>query len=470
MRKKAQKNFLSKEEAKRFDEETLKSQVPEKEVLGEVDEEVKPSLDQTSEQKENSDISFDEALKGFKLYSDMETVLRSSLLGYFEGEDYKIKKEVAKELLKLPKIIDEQTVGTIVCHALYKDYTFKFYISYDNFTTYSSARIYLLEEKDNVDGIETLKTLIGDCVQPGGKDIAEFLITEWNLKKASNNGDGEDGQDQELNISELDSVLLGIKTDYVFNKELMEVLSQIYVIRMIALLGKCGQDGEKILSEYNKLLKEFAIKRPSILLKYAMMKHVLDSVIIKNNGIEILRKENEKEFQEVMVSFYEPLKKINVRYFEGVEVAYPSIERAKKPSETTKSSSKKPAEKGEKPYYIKTADAPKIDPYKYGAVPKMPEAGGSMSPTEKKEVQNSDTVENKKEDNKLAPKIETETKLRENEDNVDFEDPDFAKDLFRETVNPLEKVANQLEKTGESLEEDTVKGKTPPVKPPEPYL
>ena len=94
MRKKEQKNFLSKEEAKRFDEETLKSQVPEKEVLGEVDEEVKPSSDQTSEQKENSDISFDEALKGFKLYSDMETVLRSSLLGYFEGEDYKIKKEV----------------------------------------------------------------------------------------------------------------------------------------------------------------------------------------------------------------------------------------------------------------------------------------------------------------------------------------------------------------------------------------
>ena len=459
MRKKTQKNFLSKDDAKRLENETLESST---EVInGEVEE----SVGVEPQPAETESTSYEEILKNFEIYSDMETVLRSSLLGYFEGKDYKIRKEVANDLLKLPKIIDEQTLGTIVCHSYYQEYMFKFLITYDNFSTYSSARIYLLEDMDKIGELKTLKTLIGESVRPGGSDILEFLIKEWNLKKA-----GGDGEEQTVVVSELDAVLLGIKTDYVFNQELIEILSQIYVIRISALLSECGQIGEKILAEYNKLLKDYAVKRPSVLQKYTLIKHVLDSIIKENGGFEIIRQEHEKELKEVLASFYEPLKKINVRYFEGVEIAYPSVARAKTTKEPVKSSSNKLGEKGEKPYYIKTADAAKVEPYKYGAVPKMPEAGKVGAPPEKKEMPKTDNVEDRKKGDKPAPKTETETKPKENEDNDLINDKDLAKILFEDTVNPLEKAANQLGNTGESLEEDNIKGKAPAVKPPEPYL
>ena len=69
-------------------------------------------------------------------------------------------QSVANDLLKLPKIIDEQTLGTIVCHSYYQEYMFKFLITYDNFSTYSSARIYLLEDMDKIGELKTLKTLM----------------------------------------------------------------------------------------------------------------------------------------------------------------------------------------------------------------------------------------------------------------------------------------------------------------------
>lgn len=375
MKKKIQDNFLTKEEAKKFDEETLKSsteeikkdvELGEVETFGDVTADIEKTKSEENKNNEELEVSFEDVLKEFEIYSDMENMLRSSLLGYFEGDKYKIKKEIADDLLKLPKVIDEETLGKIVCHTNYKDYTFKFLITYDNFTTYSSARIYLLEDEDRVDEVITHKTLIGESVRPGGKNIADELVFEWNLKKGKNDGDGEDGGDPAMEITELDAALLGIKTDYLFNRELMEVLSQIYILRLTNLLKNSGEEGEMILTEYNKLLREYAIKRPIILQKYVMMKHLFDRVIKKNNGIEILKQKNEKELKDALEDFYRPLRKINTRYVDGKEVEFPSIERIKGTPQIEKPAPKKIVEKGEKPFYIKSAKAAKIDPYKFG--------------------------------------------------------------------------------------------------------
>ena len=283
--------------------------------------------------------------------------------------------------MRLPKIIDEQKIDSITCHAFYNDTNFKFFISYDNFTTYSSARIFLLEEEDKVEETVQHKTLIGECVRPGGNNIAEFLMTEWNLKKKP-----EDGGEA-LQLDELDAVLLGIKADYVFNQELIEVLSQIYLLRVSALLGKCGELGEKVLKEYGQILRDFAIKRPVVLQKFSMMKHIFDSVIEKNGANEILKTEHEEEYKEALKSFSEPLKKINSRYLEGKEYAFPSLEKAKKDVEEVKENKKVGKEKSEKPFYIPTPKIKASSPYKYGDIPKMPDFGKGGSSAGEKRIQ-----------------------------------------------------------------------------------
>ena len=133
MKKKIQDNFLTKEEAKKFDEETLKSsteeikkdvELGEVETFGDVTADVEKTKSEENKNNEEPEVSFEDVLKEFEIYSDMENMLRSSLLGYFEGDKYKIKKEIADDLLKLPKVIDEETLGKIVCHTNYKDYKY----------------------------------------------------------------------------------------------------------------------------------------------------------------------------------------------------------------------------------------------------------------------------------------------------------------------------------------------------------
>ncbi len=371
-----QKSYLSKDDAKKLDEILDEPRTDETSPVDnvapaeEVNNAAKEKVNETTSEKVEE---IETILKNFKIYSDMEIMLRSGLLGHFEGEKYKIKLEVAKDLLKMPKIIDKQNLGEIICHGVYEGHTFNFAISYDNLTTYSVAHIYLLEELDKVDEIVPYKTLIGELIRPGGEDILDIVKKEWHLRRK--NDEEESG---EVILGDLDSVLLGLKTDYVFNSELLEVLSQIYIIRMTTLLSKSGEKGEQILEEFRTRLREIAITRPAVLQKYALMKHILDKTLAKYNGFEIIKQENSKELVETLNSFYEPLKKINVRYFEGEEIPYPSVLRAKDSENTKveeKTEKKKEKTKGEKPFYLKPAKAGKLTPYKYTKPPEVKEAG-----------------------------------------------------------------------------------------------
>ena len=411
MEKEMQKQALFKKQAEKMGEKETKTPVnleEEKKVKNEVVEgeiDVTKTANLPEEKKEDDKKSFDETLKDFERYSQMEIILRSSLLGHFEGDEYKISQEVARDLLKLPKIIDDQTVGKILCHSLYKDFTFKFLIVYDNFSTYSTARIYLLEDEDRVQEIKTHKTLIGESVQPGGKNIVDIITIEWNLKKGSNNGDGETDGGENMEVTDLDSILLGIKTDYYFSRELLEILSQIYILRMTSLLGECGVEGEKILSEYNKILKNYAINRPSVLQKYAMMKHILDENIKKNNGYEVLKTHNEKAFREVIENFYTPLEKINLRVKEKREMDLPSVaeKKAEKVEKTEQKWKPHLGEKGEKPYYPKPPKGVEIKPAKFEKG--ISKVAGSPLKQPPKPQQNENESVNENSDAKLAASL-----------------------------------------------------------------
>ena len=281
----------------------------EKEVNRLLGENVENSASENILQAEEENEPFEKIMTNFQNYSQMETMLRSGLLGFYVNDKYDISADVKKDLLVLKKVADDESDNVIKCHSFYSDHVFNFVVEYDNFTTYSVAKIFLLEEKDDINNVEKLKTLIAEEVMPGGENIADSISKIWNIRKPTD----EEGETQTVTLTALDAVLTGAKTDYAFSRELMEILSQIYILRMTALLGKVGEEGQKILNEYNNIVKGLAITRPSVLQSYSKLKNIFDKVVSKNNGIELVRKMDENSVSEVMSSYYKPLERLNIK-------------------------------------------------------------------------------------------------------------------------------------------------------------
>ena len=55
-----------------------------------------------------------------------------------------------------------------------------------------------------------------------------------------------------------------------FSKELIEILSQLYIVRLLKLLDKCGTLGLKIQGDYRALVEELIRKDPSLAQDHTM--------------------------------------------------------------------------------------------------------------------------------------------------------------------------------------------------------
>ena len=260
-------------------------------------EEVK--LEDKQEVKEPVKEDFSEVVEKFDKYSSMEVVLRSNLLGKYVNGEYTIDDKVKEDLLKLNKIVDVKSDKGLVCHSNYKDYTFKFAIKIEILQTFSTAKIFLVEELDYVDEKEEMRTLLESVVGPSDKKFIEGVLKGWFV-----NADGENSGNEGKELSTLDAILLKVKTDYAFNKDLLELLSQIYVLRMTALLNKIGEKGQEVLDEFNRVMRDYGVKRPSILKNYAKLKIILDKIIKDKNVSADLKSLAEKEVVEIYKKYY----------------------------------------------------------------------------------------------------------------------------------------------------------------------
>ena len=272
------------------------------------DESKKETQTEQPQKPEDEQIDFAEVEKEFNSFNLMEAKLRNGLLGKIVGGEYKIAPDIAEKLTKLKKIICESWNTGFTCSAKVGENTLRFQVEYDKYETYCNVKLYLIEEYDDINEIKELKTVIGHSVQPGNISFLENVEQEWNIVQ---NSDDNSSDDDGKTISDVDAVLLGIKNDYLFNKDLLEVLSQIYVLRMTALLGKSGKLGSEVLDEYRALVNKYAIERPAILHSNTMLKMILDRVIKEKNVLPEIKKQNEKELTKIYRDFYEPLERIN---------------------------------------------------------------------------------------------------------------------------------------------------------------
>ena len=337
-------------------------------------EPIKETQTEQPQKTEDEQIDFAEVEEEFNNFALMETKLRNGLLGKFVDGEYKIAPEIAGTLQKIKKTICESWNNGFTCSAKVGENTIRFQVEYDKYETYCNVKLYLIEEYDDINEIKELKTVIGHSVQPGNISFLENIERDWNIDQ--NDGENNSDGDGKL-ISDIDAIFLGLKTDYLFNKDLIEVLSQIYVLRMTALLGKSGALGNEVLDEYRALVNKYAVERPAILHSNAMLKVILDRVIREKNALPEIKKQHEKELTKIYKDFYEPLERINPKEKKMPNVTLTETigspkQRDKvkediggKAPEEKKKSAAEPAPKKAKSKGAPGPKAPKVKDYKY---------------------------------------------------------------------------------------------------------
>lgn len=300
-------------------------------------EEVKAEDKQEVKQEETSvKEDFSVVVEKFDKYSSMEVALRSNLLGKYINGEYVIEDKVKAELLKLNKVVDFKSDKGLVCHSNYKDFTFKFVIKVEEMPTFSTAKIYLVEELDYVDEKKEIKTLLESTVGPSDKKFIESVLKGWFV-----NAEGDDSGNTGKELSTLDAILLKVKTDYAFNKDLLELLSQIYVLRMTALLNKLGEKGQEVLDEFNRVMRDYGVKKPSVLKNYAKLKIILDKIIKDKNISADLKTLAEKEVSEIYRKYYKPMERIFTMEDKEVTIAPPKAKKLENLDDVKKSLDKK---------------------------------------------------------------------------------------------------------------------------------
>ena len=300
------------------------------------------------------EINFAEIEEKFKRYSHVEDVLHNGLIGSFVDGKYEISDELKDDLKKLNKVLASSDGKTLVCHAKYRDFQFNFEVDIERLEIFSTAKLYLLEEKEEEEGAKKFRTLISSEVAPKDINIEKRAMEVWHISLEE--------EENETKLSELDSIIIRLSKDRTFGKDLIEILSQLYIFQMLKFLEGVGEAGKEVVKEYNEFVRLIIIKKPSIVNNHVKLKEVLDKMLSENELMVEIKKSHESEIGEIYREFYEPLEKISAKKEKGAEV-----ERAPKAMESTEINSKpekkKPAgkSKGEKPYYPKPAKPGKVD-------------------------------------------------------------------------------------------------------------
>lgn len=278
------------------------------------------------------------------------------LIGKFNDDGkYFLEQDIKRELVNMEKEISELRDGVFFAenNYLFKNFSFKV-VTEKISETRAKATLYLLENYK--DGYEEgmFTTFVASFEADIDSNLNPKVRTVFNLVDSS-------GDLSENDIPNLAVLLQGQQDNGIFLDELIELGSQIYVLRMLELLENAGEKGKEILEAFkkrqeelekieegkekpeqkNKSKKNNFDYKPKVNKKYTNLRKILDKTIQEKGGIEKLPIKKE-DIQKNLKDFVEPVKKV-----ENLRKSYknPVVEKQagaaiKKAPDKAKSSSK----------------------------------------------------------------------------------------------------------------------------------
>ncbi len=226
------------------------------------------------------------------------------LLGEFsaDGKYSLTDDKLLQELVTLPKVLQERVDNVAYAYTKYDGFNLNFRIDMDISESYCSAEIFLIEIEHGVEEDIKHLTSLGNFVEMYSPSFKDNVYKAWNINLQETPLDKDNVVFK--NLWELES-------EYSFSKELIEILSQLYIVRLLKLLDGCGTLGLKIQGDYRALVEELIKKDPSLAQDHTRLKKILDQMIEKHNGFDVIL--SKPEGVEILKNFSEPITRVTGR-------------------------------------------------------------------------------------------------------------------------------------------------------------
>ena len=289
-----------------------------------------------------------EAVMGQFVQASLYQAKRGNLLlGEFsaDGKYSLTDDKLLQDLVTLPKVLQERVDNVAYAFSKYNGYNLNFRIDMDVSESYCSAEIFLIEIEHGIDEDIKHLTSLGNFVEMYSPSFKDNVYKTWNINL------------QETPLDKDDVVfkkLWELEAEYNFSKELIEILAQLYIVRLLKLLDGCGTLGLKIQGDYRALVEQLVKKDPSLAQDHTRLKKILDQMIEKHNGFDVIL--SKPEGVEILKNFSEPIIRVTGRiapeHVEKIETtdAKPATKPAEKKAAPKKKKAKAKGGDGVKPF------------------------------------------------------------------------------------------------------------------------
>lgn len=230
-----------------------------------------------------------------------QTKQKNNLLGSYDSSGkYTIKDlNILKNLITVSKKFEDKTDNIVYASAKKDNFVLNFKIELDLNVDFSRATLYLIEIEHGLEQDKKHVTKIDEYLTINSATFKNEIFDAWHIWTESDIYEKNDFLFDYLKFQE---------EEYLFNKELTEILSQLYLVRLLKILETNGELGQKILLEYKLMLEKMQEKDLAFKQSNTNLKEILDLVILKNEAFDIIFKN--AEACTVATSFVQPLKRI----------------------------------------------------------------------------------------------------------------------------------------------------------------
>ncbi len=259
----------------------------------------------------------------------------NKLLGEINDEgEYVINEKIRRDLALIPKEHTNTEYNRVEAYSRLLAKDLYFYIEIQENENEQIASLYLIEKVSGYRDLQSLTSFIAKVVQPKANGFVDKVKRVFNIQDVITKID--EGKFIKLTLQ------IQNRIDYWFEMEdIMDLSSQIYVLRMLSFLEDEGDLGRKTLEEYNRKIKFEGLDNAKIKGRFLKLRKYLDEAIDKFGGKEIVFKKHPEEVKSVKSEYSSPIKKVeDIRKRQANKPVVKKIEPAPAKVESSKASSK----------------------------------------------------------------------------------------------------------------------------------
>lgn len=270
--------------------------------------------------EENDDKMIDKYLS----FERNEMIKGSVLLGAFDKNNkYVLSQEIKENLISAQKFVKETQEDCIYVSLPLEIAVLSLKLAIDQKNDKSTADLFLIEYLDD----EEIESYIASYED----ENSMFFVSL--AKEAFNIFDEEDSTVKEG----VDSILEKIKSNKFSSNDrnfIIEMYSELYVLRMLEILKQQGDWGNEIINEYNKIIQEKKLTALGTKNLYSKLRKNLNKTLEKHGGIrEVLNRDHEA--LQAVSEFIKPIEEFEK--FEKEMISAPAVIKEKPKQEAKKS-------------------------------------------------------------------------------------------------------------------------------------